>query len=182
MTTTTQPTADDLRASLLAACADAGHPATLDARRGRLTFTADGASVAVEIGAAYGRETPASIVFARFSRHSSRFCPRSGRFNWPLVAQTAREIADAWRAEGERENEQRLAQAMAAQRADAVNASLGLARDAAVRAGAEGGRLVFLVQRREVSEEQIRVMVAAARACGLVDGAVAAAKGEKETV
>ncbi len=62
-------------------------------------------------------------------------------------------------------------------RANEINASLGLARDAPVRARALDGRLVLVVQRMEVSEEQIRAMVAAARACGLVPEAGARAEG-----
>ncbi len=108
-TPTPHPTDDDLRAALLAACAEAGHPATLDERGDHLTFTADGASVPVRVEAAYrtfsGKAVLASIVFARFSERSRRFCPRSGRFDWPIVAQTAREIANALRAERAREEE-----------------------------------------------------------------------------
>ena len=53
MSTTTQHTIEDLRASLLTACAAAGHLATLDARGERLIFTADGGSVPVKIESAF---------------------------------------------------------------------------------------------------------------------------------
>ena len=176
MTTTTQPTADDLRAALLAACAAAGHPATLDARGEVLIFTADGASVPVQVDAAapsrFGsKATPPTIVLARFSPHARRFRPPSGLFDWPLVAREARSIAAALAAEAEQEARRAASARYAREEADRINDSLGLAIGAAVRAGVEGGRLVLTVGGRgsvEANEAQIRAMVAAARGCGLV--------------
>ena len=177
MSTKQDPTADDLRAALLAACAAAGHVAAIDAHD-RLVFTADGGCVPVKIESAFrsnfsGKTTPASIVFARFSPYTRRFCPRSGLFDWPLVARTAREIANAERVEGDRRAETARRGAMAQANAGAINKALGLVSGAEIRAGAEHGRLVLMVGGRgsiDASEEQIRAMVAAARACGLVPG------------
>lgn len=186
MTTTTQPAADDLRAALLTACAAAGHPATLDARGERLIFDADGATVPVKIeGAArasYGsKATPPTIVLARLSPHARRFRPLSGLFDWPLVARTAIDIAAALRVEAERAA-RRAARARAAMaEANRINDSLGLTSGAAVRADARGGGLLLAMGAGcvEATEEQIRVMVAAARACGLV---AAGESGEEQTV
>lgn len=188
MSTEQTPTVADLRASLLSALAAAGHPATLDARGERLTFDADGAAVPVQIEAAFrasygGKATPATIVFARFSPYTRRFCPLSGRFNWPLVARTAREIATVCRVEAERRDEQARHGAKAQANADAINVSLGLASSADMRAGAEHGRLVLMVGGRgsvKASEAQIRAMVAAARACGLVPAMAGAAWAEPD--
>lgn len=174
MSTTTQPTVDDLRAAILTACAAAGHPATLDARSEFLVFDADGVMVGVQITEAeksgYKRR-PAVIVFARHSPYSRRFCPRSGLFDWPLVARTAREIATALRVDREREAERAREAGLTQDQAARINASLGLVSNDAMRAGAAYGRLMLVVGGREsveASEEQIRAMVGAARACGLV--------------
>lgn len=171
--TTTDPTAADLRASLLAALAAAGHPAAFgDRYRNRLTFAADGAEVEVEIDAASSgrgcRPTPARIFIARYTLSAKRFAPLSGRFDWPLVAKTTREIATALLADELREAERARILRSAQDRADAINASLGLVRGTALHADAQSGRVVLTLRATEASEEQVRVMAAAARACGLM--------------
>lgn len=175
MSSTSTPTADDLRASLLAALAAVGHPATFDANGKRLSFDADGAGVDVKCERAslnsYGRATPASITFGRDSNYRSCFRPRSGLFNWPLVAQAAVSTAAALRADREREAEKSSAATVVRRQAGAINASLGLASGAAIRASEENGRLVLTMRDREATEEQIRAMVAAALACGLLPAA-----------
>ena len=72
---------------------------------------------------------------------------------------------------------------MAQANAGAINKALGLVSGAEIRAGAEHGRLVLMVGGRgsiDASEEQIRAMVAAARACGLVPAGTSEAWAEPD--